>query len=101
MLTSSTKTDFWRTLVKGLAVFSVGASVALSAQDFHSDRDKHGAHFWPGNLVVSRSVYDNNRSNVKVGTILSPNCANTTGGCAAATGAPYNGAYPLVWNNDT
>ncbi len=100
MLITSSKTDFLRALLKGLALFSVGASVALSAQDFHSDRDKHGTNFWPGNLVVSRSVYDNNPANVTVGTILPPNCANTTGGCAASTGAPYNGSYPLVWNND-
>lgn len=100
MLTPSSKTDFWRALLKGFALFSVGASVALSAQDFHSDRDKHDTNFRPGNLVVSRSVYDNNPNNVKVGTILPPNCANTTGGCAASTGAPYDGSYPLVWNNN-
>jgi hypothetical protein len=52
-------------------------------------------------LVVSRSVYDNNPNNVKVGEILPPNCASTTGGCSASTGAPYNGTYPFVWNNDT
>ncbi len=55
--------------------------------------------FWPGNLVVSRSVYDNNASNVQVGEILPPNCAATTGGCAGPSGAPYNGIYPLVWND--
>jgi hypothetical protein len=38
---------------------------------------------------------------VKVGEILPPNCANTTGGCGVATGAPFNGTYPFVWNNDT
>jgi hypothetical protein len=56
--------------------------------------------FFPGNLVVSRSVYDNNPANVKVGEILPPNCASTTGGCAASTGAPNNGTYPFVFNND-
>jgi hypothetical protein len=54
----------------------------------------------PGNLVVSRSVYDNLASNVQVGAILPPGCTNTAGGCAASTGAPFNGTYPLVWNND-
>ena len=57
-------------------------------------------HFRPGNLVVSRSVYDNNPANVTVGTILPPNCAATSGGCGAATGAPYDGTYPTVFNND-
>ena len=56
--------------------------------------------FYPGNLVVSRSVYDNNPNNVQVGEVLPPNCAATQGGCGASTGAPYNGTYPLVWNND-
>ncbi len=56
--------------------------------------------FYPGNLVVSRSVYDNNPNNVQVGEILPPNCANTQGGCSGPGGAPYNGTYPNVWNND-
>lgn len=72
-------------------------SLASSAADL----EDFGPHFWPGNLVVSRSVYDNNAANVKVGTVLPPNCAATTGGCAASTGAPYDGTYPYVWNNDT
>src|SRR5271157_3175158 len=55
-------------------------------------------HFQPGNLVVSRSVYDNNPNNVQVGEILPPNCAATTGGCGGM--ATYNGTYPLVWNNN-
>src|ERR1700733_6792329 len=50
--------------------------------------------FFPGNLVVSRSVYDNNPGNVQVGQVLPPNCAS---GC---TGATNDGTYPEVWNND-
>jgi hypothetical protein len=56
--------------------------------------------FLPGNLVVSRSVYDNKSGTVTVGEILPPNCAATTGGCSAASGAPFDGTYPSVWNND-
>ena len=88
-------------LTKAIAAVSFGALIAAVpaiAQDHKGDRDKF--FFWPGNLVVSRSVYDNNPNNVKVGEILPPNCANTTGGCGAASGAPYNGTYPFVWNND-
>ncbi len=55
--------------------------------------------FFPGNLVVSRSVYDNRASNVQLGEILPPNCASTQGGCGAPTGAPDNGLYPFVFNN--
>ncbi len=56
--------------------------------------------FTPGNLVVSRSVYDGKPANVKAGAILPPNCATTLGACAASTGAPYDGSYPTVFNND-
>jgi hypothetical protein len=75
-------------LVGGLAAFAWGGD----------DDDFHG--FRPGNLVVSRSVYDNKASNITIGTVLPPNCASTRGGCGAATGAPDNGTYPTVWNND-
>jgi len=73
----------------------------MHAQDRDHDRDDHHRTFFQrGNLVVSRSVYDNNAANVTIGAILPPNCATTTGGCSASTGAPYNGLYPTVWNND-
>jgi hypothetical protein len=45
-------------------------------------------------------VYDNNPNTVTVGEILPPNCASTTGGCSASSGAPNNGIYPSVWNNN-
>jgi hypothetical protein len=85
-----------------LAAIAIGAlafTVAAAAQQRPSDRDD--AHFYPGNLVVSRSVYNNNPNNVKVGEVLPPNCAGTQGGCAGTSGAIANGTYPYVWNNDT
>jgi hypothetical protein len=88
-------------LKRAIAAVSFAAFVATIpafAQDQKDSRDNF--FFWPGNLVVSRSVYDNNPNNVRVGEILPPNCASTTGGCSAATGAPYDGTYPFVWNND-
>jgi hypothetical protein len=84
----------WRTLAILTAVAASG-SVAAVAQE----ASKH-AQLSPGNLVVSRSVYDNRASNVQVGAILPPGCTSTTGGCAASTGAPFDGTYPTVWNND-
>jgi hypothetical protein len=93
-----------RSKVAVIASLSLAMScVALSAQNpkhddgFGNDRD---SRLLPGNLVVSRSVYDNNPANVTKGEILPPNCAATTGGCGASTGAPYDGTYPFVWNND-
>jgi hypothetical protein len=83
------------TFARGIAILSaavLAASIPASAQD----RDDVGIHFFPGNLVVSRSVYNNNANNVKVGALLPPNCANTIGPCVAATN---NGVYPFVFNN--
>jgi hypothetical protein len=95
-----------------LAVASVAAlagSLVALADDSGKDNNHGDGHdkdrkelpvFAPGNLVVSRSVYDDKASNVTIGEILPPNCAATTGGCSASTGAPYNGTYPTVFNND-
>lgn len=75
-----------RTLLFLSATVIAGVIAAL-AQSF----------FTPGNLVVSRSVYDNNPNNVQVGQILPPNCAQTQGGCSGP--ATNNGVYPMVFNN--
>jgi hypothetical protein len=104
-MTKNSRRTSSRVLAAGTALLSLSClSAASQAQDFHRDRDHDrqfsDRQFWPGNLVVSRTVYDNNPNNVKVGTVLPPNCAPATDACGAATGAPYNGTYPLVWNND-
>jgi hypothetical protein len=81
------------------ALTSLAGSVAAQAQGPH-DREPY-FQFLPGNLVVSRSVYDNRASNVTVGTVLPPNCASTSVGCSGdtGTGATNNGIYPAVFNN--
>lgn len=92
-----------KSLPIGMALAAAFSGVAAADNDSALDRDGHfrqGHFFIPGNLVVSRSVYDNKASNVVVGTILPPNCAATTGGCGAPSGAPNDGTYPTVWNND-
>src|SRR5215472_185250 len=66
-----------------LALIPIGAAVAQNGS----------AYFLPGNLVVSRSVYDNNPNNVQVGMTLPPNCTNS---CVQAV---VDGTYPFVWNN--
>jgi hypothetical protein len=90
-------------LLIGAALAAAISGAAAADADGSFDRDAHFGHghfFIPGNLVVSRSVYDNKASNVVVGTVLPPNCAATTGGCGAPSGAPNDGTYPAVWNND-
>jgi hypothetical protein len=57
--------------------------------------DDDEANFRPGNLLVSRVVYDNNPNNVVAGvTLLPPNCVGSN--CVTATAG---GAYPEVFNN--
>ena len=58
-------------------------------------QDDGDSYFQPGNLLVSRVVYDNKSSNIKAGvTLLPPNCISP--GLILAT---YDGSYPGVWNN--
>ncbi|MEM5390079.1 hypothetical protein VSR68_42225, partial [Paraburkholderia phymatum] len=52
-----------------IALTLIAAGVAAQAA--------HASQFQPGNLVVSRGVYDNKSSNVQPGTVLPPNCAST------------------------
>ncbi|WP_263353030.1 hypothetical protein [Acidicapsa acidisoli] len=89
---------FFTGSILAFALTSIAATAVVEAQADH-DRDSD-FRFLPGNLVVSRSVYDNKASNVKVGEILPPNCASTQGGCSASTGAINDGTYPYVFNND-
>ncbi|KWF59769.1 hypothetical protein [Burkholderia pseudomultivorans] len=83
--------------VPAVALTLIAASIGAQAAP---DADGDAGRFVPGFLVLSRSVYDNLSANVQPGAILPPNCAQTTGGCGAATGAPNDGTYPYVWNND-
>ena len=77
----------------------IGLTAALltgSAAYAHADRNI----FFPGNLLISRSVYDNNPANVRVGMVLPPNCADTSVGCGTPpVTATNDGSYPEVFNN--
>jgi len=86
-------------LTRGIVVLSL-STLAASLPAVAQSHDDPFPFFLPGNLVVSRSVYDNNANNIAVGTLLAPNCTNT----AAASGTPCvtaisNGTYPFVFNN--
>jgi hypothetical protein len=70
-------------------------SFLVLAFAFTAAAQNSNLYFYPGNLVVSRSVYDNNASNVQVGMTLPPDCIS---GCSQAI---VNGAYPFVFNNDS
>jgi hypothetical protein len=60
---------------------------------FPTKAQNGSAYFYPGNLVISRSVYDNNPNNIQVGMTLPPDCTNS---CVQAV---VDGTYPFVWNN--
>jgi hypothetical protein len=81
--------------IAGMVFFMAltGSVVALDEQDEE--------HFRAGNLVLSRSVYNNDPANIAIGTTLPPNCASTSAGCPTKGGkATSDGSLPLVWNNN-
>ncbi len=69
------------------------SGLAVGTAAYADDDDNVG--FNPGNLLVSRAVYDNNANSVQAGvTQLPPNCVAPA--CVTATD---NGSYPNVFNN--
>jgi hypothetical protein len=70
-----------------LFLFALGSGPAAFAQSGK-------AYFLPNNLLLSRVVYDNKRSNIVVGMQLPPGCAPAN--CVSAI---TDGTYPYVWNN--
>ncbi|MGA3089684.1 MAG: hypothetical protein ABSD75_13790 [Terriglobales bacterium] len=98
----SRRGELYSPLTKAFIAIAIGTLVAAMPATAQNSKDDHGRFpvFFPGNLVVSRSVYDDNPNNVQVGEILPPNCAATQGGCAGPSGAPNNGTYPYVWNDN-
>jgi len=82
------QSNFRSGLAISVLVLGLGYGPAALADD-----DEWG--FQPGNLLVSRVVYDNNPNNIVAGvTQLPPGC---TSGCATANAS---GTYPAVFNND-
>ena len=88
-----------RRIQKGFIALAAVATLAfplgLSAQDF-GFRFPQFPQLFPGNLVVSRSIYDNRAGNVSVGEALPPECPPSTDACVTAVN---NGTYPFVFNN--
>ncbi|MDQ6776633.1 MAG: hypothetical protein M3071_10560 [Actinomycetota bacterium] len=84
----------------GLSAPAVAASRHSASRQFEHGGDRHhgfGTFLWPGNLLISRSVYENDPNNIVPGVTLLP------AGCAPANcvKATTNAAYPFVFNNDT
>jgi hypothetical protein len=80
-----------RVLPAGLAVALVVSGLAGGI----AARADDDARLRPGNLLLSRVIFDNNPKTVVAGvTLVPPNCVGTA--CVKATDG---GAYPGVWNN--
>jgi hypothetical protein len=86
-----------RTAAVTLAATALGAGLGASAQadPGHFPPPGGGHGLTPGNLLVSRSVYENDPNLVAGVTELPAGC---TTGCKPASAG---GAYPEVWNNDS
>jgi len=82
-----------RPAVRSRLAVTIFLSGVVSVTGAFADDDD--IDFRPGNLLVSRSVYDNNPANVVAGkTSLPPNCLPAN--CVTATD---DGSYPQIWNN--
>jgi hypothetical protein len=80
-------------VVSPLTVAALLVAPSLCAQQFSAPG---WPQFFPGNLVVSRSVYDNQAGNVSQGEQLPPQC--TSSNCVSAIA---NGTFPGIFNNAT
>ena len=89
------KRDFRFTLATRFAA----VSLVTLAGAFAAFAQNGSAYFYPGNLVVSRSVYvDTNNITAGV-TVLPPACSPAN--CPTPVTAVVGSAYPYVWNNDS
>ena len=81
------------------AILPVAVSIATLLAVSSAYAQNGSAYFYPGNLVVSRSLYVD-ANNITPGvTTLPPNCSLAN--CPTPVTAVVDGAYPYVFNNDT
>jgi len=87
-----------------IRLFAVAAlltvvSIATLAGVFTAYAQNGSAYFYPGNLVVSRSLYVDTGSITAGVTVLPPDCSPAN--CPTPVTAVVSSAYPYVFNNDT
>ena len=81
------------------ALLFVAALITFVICAFTAVAQDGSAYFYPGNLVVSRSVYVDTGEITAGTTVLPPNCSLAN--CPTPITALVGSAYPFVWNNDT
>jgi hypothetical protein len=90
----SSRRSRWRARMMLVLAVVTGGALMTATSASAAGHDRPGARFLPGNLLVSRTVYDNSPGAIVPGvTVLPPGC---TTGCALATN---DASYPGVWNN--
>jgi hypothetical protein len=93
------KTNIARKRAAAAAGLLTVVSIATLAGAFTANAQNGSAYFYPGNLVVTRSLYVDTGSITAGVTVLPPNCSPAN--CPAPTTAVVSSAYPYVFNNDT
>jgi hypothetical protein len=91
------KTTYGRVRLGALARRITLAAAMVAG--FAAYADGGSNYFFPNNLIVSRSVYNNNPNAVQVGQMLPPNCDNTMAVAGSCVTAVNDGTYPFVFNN--
>lgn len=79
------------TLLASVSIAALVGAFGVHAQDGSS-------YFYPGNLVVSRSVYIDTNNITAGTTILPPDCSLAN--CPVPATAVVGSSYPYVFNND-
>jgi hypothetical protein len=83
-------------LVSAALTVGLGASAQADPGHLPPPPPTYGHGLQPGNLLVSRSVFENDPNLKKGETLLAPGCTPPNCGVAVA-----NGVYPEVFNNDS
>jgi hypothetical protein len=91
------KTTYGRVRLGALARRITLAAAMVAG--FAAYADGGSNYFFPNNLIVSRSVYNNNPNAVQVGQMLPPNCDTTMAVAGSCVTAVNDGTYPFVFNN--
>ncbi len=93
MTPSETRSLRGRSLSNTRLAVALLATTVLGGTIAHADDDFF--FFQPGNLLLSKAVYDANPGILSPGTVLPPGCTSKCGTAIA------DGTYPTVFNNDT
>ncbi len=87
---------------RGRSLFNTHFAVALLATTTLGGAAAYAdplTFFFPGNLLLSRSVYDATPADVTVGQTLPPNCVPNKANKVTCVTAVNDGTYPTVFNN--